>query len=99
MASLPCRLPFPSWQQHCWRELRRSPQITGRYTRDCYRHNGHRNLRTTRRTGLPTPITYWFGGWLPEHGVALGIGFTLDFIGAGLAMFSPLLMTGTLVYS
>jgi multicomponent Na+:H+ antiporter subunit D len=31
-------------------------------------------------------IVYWFGGWTPRHGVALGISFTVDQIGAGGAL-------------
>src|SRR6266496_3606416 len=28
------------------------------------------------------PIEYWFGGWRPRHGVALGIAFSIDPFGA-----------------
>src|SRR5204862_178406 len=30
-------------------------------------------------------IVYWFAGWRPHHGVALGIRFAIDAIGAGAA--------------
>ena len=28
---------------------------------------------------------YWFGGWKPVKGVALGVSFTVDSFGAGMA--------------
>ncbi len=33
-------------------------------------------------------IVYWFGGWTPRHGVALGISFTIDQLGAGAALLA-----------
>jgi multicomponent Na+:H+ antiporter subunit D len=42
---------------------------------------------------------YWFGGWRPHHGVALGISFAIDPFGAGLAGFSSLLTIAALVFS
>jgi multicomponent Na+:H+ antiporter subunit D len=42
---------------------------------------------------------YWFGGWQPRHGVALGISFTIDPFGAGLACFSGLLTMAALVFA
>jgi multicomponent Na+:H+ antiporter subunit D len=42
---------------------------------------------------------YWFGGWHPRHGVAIGIAFTVGAIGAGLAAFVSLLMVLALIYS
>ena len=30
------------------------------------------------------PVVYWLGGWYPRQGVALGISFSIDPIGAGL---------------
>src|SRR4051795_4994709 len=30
-------------------------------------------------------LTHWFGGWRPRSGVALGIAFTADPLGAGAA--------------
>jgi multicomponent Na+:H+ antiporter subunit D len=44
-------------------------------------------------------IAYWFGGWEPRHGLALGISFTVDPIGAGLAALAATLMTASLVFS
>jgi multicomponent Na+:H+ antiporter subunit D len=32
-------------------------------------------------------VLVWFGGWEPENGVAVGVGFAADSIGAGLAVF------------
>jgi multicomponent Na+:H+ antiporter subunit D len=45
------------------------------------------------------PIVYWFGGWAPRAGMALGISFTIDPMGAGLAAFVCLLMLAALVFS
>ncbi len=45
------------------------------------------------------PIVYWFGDWRPRHGVALGISFAIDPIGAGLAAFASLLTLAALVFS
>ena len=44
-------------------------------------------------------VVYWFGGWQPRGGVAIGISFTIDPIGAGLATFVGLLMCAALVFS
>jgi multicomponent Na+:H+ antiporter subunit D len=44
-------------------------------------------------------LVYWFGGWRPHHGVALGISFAIDPFGAGLACFSGLLTISALVFS
>jgi multicomponent Na+:H+ antiporter subunit D len=45
------------------------------------------------------PIVYWFGGWLPHDGVALGISFFIDPISAGLAALVSLLVIAAFVYS
>ena len=42
---------------------------------------------------------YWFGGWHPRGGLAIGIAFVVDPIGAGLACFAALVVTGALVFS
>jgi multicomponent Na+:H+ antiporter subunit D len=44
-------------------------------------------------------LVYWFGGWRPHHGLALGISFTVDPFGAGLATFSGLLTIAALIFS
>jgi multicomponent Na+:H+ antiporter subunit D len=41
----------------------------------------------------------WFGGWTPRSGVALGVAFTIDPIGAGMVTFAGLLMTAALTFS
>lgn len=41
----------------------------------------------------------WFGGWTPAHGVALGIAFVADPVGAAFATFVSLLTTAALVYA
>jgi multicomponent Na+:H+ antiporter subunit D len=45
------------------------------------------------------PFAYWMGGWRPTHSVAIGISFSIDSIGAGMATFSSLLVTASLIYS
>jgi multicomponent Na+:H+ antiporter subunit D len=42
---------------------------------------------------------HWFGGWQPRRGVALGIDFAVDPIGAGLALLASVLVTAALVFS
>ncbi|MDQ3925665.1 MAG: NADH-quinone oxidoreductase subunit D, partial [Actinomycetota bacterium] len=54
-------------------------------------------LLLVRSTG--DTIVYWFGGWEPRDGIALGISFTIDPIGAGLAAFAGLLMSAALIVS
>ncbi len=44
-------------------------------------------------------IVYWFGGWQPRDGIALGISFAIDPLGAGLATFTGLLMCAALIFS
>jgi multicomponent Na+:H+ antiporter subunit D len=44
-------------------------------------------------------IVYWFGGWQPRDGVALGISFTVDPLGAGLALLAAVLVTAVIVFS
>ncbi len=44
-------------------------------------------------------IVYWFGGWQPRHGIAIGISFTVDQIGAGLATFAAFLVLCAFAYS
>lgn len=45
------------------------------------------------------PFAYWLGGWRPSHSVTIGISLSVDAIGAGLALFSALLVTAAFVYS
>jgi multicomponent Na+:H+ antiporter subunit D len=42
-------------------------------------------------------VIHWFGGWRPRSGVAVGIAFAVDPIGAGAATVSALLVTLALV--
>jgi multicomponent Na+:H+ antiporter subunit D len=43
-------------------------------------------------------VLHWFGGWHPDGGVALGIGFVADPFGAGLATLALGLTTLSLIY-
>jgi multicomponent Na+:H+ antiporter subunit D len=45
------------------------------------------------------PIVYWFGGWVPRHGLPLGIGFVIDEPGALFAAFIALLFAATIVFA
>ncbi len=45
------------------------------------------------------PFAYWMGGWRPSHSVTIGISFSVDPIGAGLATYAALLVTAALIYS
>jgi multicomponent Na+:H+ antiporter subunit D len=42
---------------------------------------------------------YWFGAWTPREGVALGISFAIDGIGAGLAAFAAVLFVAAFLFS
>ena len=44
-------------------------------------------------------IVHWFGGWRPRGGVAIGIAFTADPLGAGMAVLVSLLVLLALLYS
>jgi multicomponent Na+:H+ antiporter subunit D len=44
-------------------------------------------------------IVYWFGGWSPRRGLALGISFVVDRAGAGMAVLAALLAAAALVFS
>jgi len=46
-----------------------------------------------------TPLVYWFGSWHPLGEIALGVAFTIDPTGAGLATQSAFLTTLALIYS
>jgi multicomponent Na+:H+ antiporter subunit D len=48
---------------------------------------------------LHHPFAYWMGGWRPSHMVTIGISFSIDPAGAGLATFAAILVTASLVYS
>lgn len=51
------------------------------------------------RASAAAPIVYWFGDWRPRHGIALGICFAVDPIGAGLAAFATFLTLAAFVFS
>lgn len=44
------------------------------------------------------PIVYWFGGWTPHDGIALGISFFIDPFSAALALLAALLVLAGFVY-
>jgi multicomponent Na+:H+ antiporter subunit D len=47
---------------------------------------------------LDHDVVYWFGGWTPRHGVALGIAFDVEPLSAALAAFAAVLATASFVY-
>jgi multicomponent Na+:H+ antiporter subunit D len=44
-------------------------------------------------------IVYWFGAWRPRDGIALGISFAIDPLGAGLAAFIAVLFVMAFTFS
>jgi multicomponent Na+:H+ antiporter subunit D len=44
-------------------------------------------------------VVHWFGGWKPQHGVALGINFAVGPLAAGMCAVIGLVVTLALVYS
>ncbi|MDQ3752672.1 MAG: NADH-quinone oxidoreductase subunit D [Actinomycetota bacterium] len=42
---------------------------------------------------------YWFGDWIPKHGVALGLAFVAEPIALTLATLAAFLVTASLIYS
>jgi multicomponent Na+:H+ antiporter subunit D len=48
---------------------------------------------------LDGPVVYWFGGWTPRDGIALGVGFAVDPVGAALATLAGVLATAALTFS
>lgn len=44
-------------------------------------------------------IIYWFGGWAPRQGVALGVSFTIDQFGAAGAFLGGIVVAAALVVS
>ncbi len=53
-------------------------------------------LLTAHATRL---MVYWFGGFHISHGVAVGISFSVDRIGAGMASLVALMVSAALLYS
>jgi multicomponent Na+:H+ antiporter subunit D len=49
---------------------------------------------------LDRPVVYWFGGWTPrDGGIALGVAFAVDPVGAALATLAGVLATAALTFS
>jgi multicomponent Na+:H+ antiporter subunit D len=51
------------------------------------------------RQSADAPLVYWFGGWRPREGVAVGVAFVVDPLGAGLAALTSLLTLAALLFS
>ena len=45
------------------------------------------------------PFAYWMGGWRPKDSVAIGISFSIDSLGAGMATLAAVLVATALIYS
>jgi multicomponent Na+:H+ antiporter subunit D len=50
-------------------------------------------------TAAHGPVVHWMGGWTPKHGLAIGISFTVDPMGAGLSAFIALLVFAATLYT
>jgi len=48
---------------------------------------------------IEAPIVYWFGDWTPVDGVALGISFVIEPLGAALATLAAVLVTASFVFT
>ena len=48
---------------------------------------------------LDGPVVYWFGGWTPRDGIALGVAFAVDPVGAAVASLAGVLATAALTFS
>jgi len=44
-------------------------------------------------------VLHWHGGWQPRHGVAIGVAFVAEPIGAGMAALAGVLVTAALLFS
>jgi len=47
---------------------------------------------------LDHDLVYWFGGWTPRHGLAIGIAFDVEPLAASLAALAAVLATASFVY-
>lgn len=47
---------------------------------------------------MEQPIVYWFGGWRPTRGAAVGIAFVIDPAGAGVACFAAFLFAAAFAF-
>lgn len=56
-------------------------------------------LVTTMLSTVDGQRVYWFAGFTPSHGIALGIDFAVDQLNSGLAALTALLVTASLVFS
>ncbi len=45
------------------------------------------------------PLVYWFGGWSPQHGTAIGIDFVIGQAGALVSLFIGVLFAATFCFS
>ena len=48
---------------------------------------------------LDHDLVYWFGGWTPRHGIALGVALDVDPFSAALAALAGALMTASFVFA
>lgn len=48
---------------------------------------------------ISQPIVYWFGGWEPRDGIAIGISFVVQPLGAGLAALAAILTAAAFLFS
>jgi multicomponent Na+:H+ antiporter subunit D len=48
---------------------------------------------------LDHDLVYWFGGWTPRHGIALGIAFDVEPLSAALAALAGVVTTASFVFA
>jgi multicomponent Na+:H+ antiporter subunit D len=51
------------------------------------------------RASQGSEVVHWFGGWRPRSGVAIGIDFAVDPLGAGMCALAGFVVLAALVYS
>ena len=92
-----CRSRSPCWSPPSsgWPCL---PAAAGRHRRPGHGGRGHRALRAAGPEP-GRPVVYWFGGWTPREGIALGVAFAVDPVGAALATLAGVLGTAALAFS
>ena len=69
-----------------------------RRRRDPHRRRGSRHLSAIMIRTARGDQVYWFAGFRPSHGVAIGIDFEVQPLSAGLACLAAVLVTGAMIF-
>lgn len=51
------------------------------------------------KSSIAHSIVYWFGGWKPQNGIAVGIAFFIDPLSASMAVLIAFLVTSSLLFA